>query len=341
MKYLYIHVGAGKTGTSSIQKFLFLNKSIFYNNNFDLLDNYTSKKEEISHHRLAGGQSRDINSAYNLWKEISKNKAEKILVSSEFFHSLISEENGIRLCESIKSLFEDRKIKIIFYIRDHVQWLQSAYNQWVKKDLLSKTFKDFSSSYWKNQPDQILLFSQIFGKENIIVRPYEQIQLFKKNIFSDFCRILDLPLNEKFQLPKGSNNPRLSSDALEYKRIFNSICTKKEDSNLLFNELIKYTLEFDKNADEIFCPYSNIDKDTYDYLASAVSEKYKIIAKDFLNRDSGQLFFEENFQESKKLNFSIEDLVRISSFLHIRLLKKMNKIEQQQNEILKAKLSSV
>lgn len=140
-KTVYLHVGHGKTGTTTIQNFLFRNKKILeqYDVCYPVLDRYEDLAEPTSGnapnlrplHKAGNCDKnqcvRDLNI---LLKKGAESSCQKILLSEEFL-------NGNN--EFSRTVFEaiDRchyTVKIIAYVRPMASYIGSFYYQHVKKD---------------------------------------------------------------------------------------------------------------------------------------------------------------------------------------------------------------
>lgn len=218
----YIHIGTPKTGTTSIQKFLYKNrealKAIDYYYPIALSENHWelpislgvlhySKNSSNVYVKLAKERLEELRN------EIYKNKYSNYIFSSELFYEYSNDKNIII---ELKAYFKElgfSKIIIIVYIRDIVSFILSFYieelksdrkfhylmfedekrNKFYKKDLIN--YKKILSSYIK-----------IFGKENLIVKIFDKKYFFKKDLIKDFCNSLQIQWNNNFQTPKVENS---------------------------------------------------------------------------------------------------------------------------------------
>ena len=334
---LYLHVGAGKTGTSSIQRFLYHNRQVLQEQGLYISDiGMKINKNAIVHHELAHHTISSDN-IWEKWTGINNNNQKITLVSSEDFHSKMYGSEGKMYFKKIKNTLTKKKIKIIFYIRRHSQWLQSAYSQWVKSgNLLSETYSEFSKKYPKNTAQQVIDFARIFDNVNMLVRPFEKESLVQGDLFKDFVSCLSLPWSNNYKIPAKNPNPRLSIDALELKRRINrfgtSIISNEEINKLLFE-------------------YSQLKPQNYFFtheIASVneqlVIEKecgplYEKIAKDILKYSDGVLFKNDlvgqlkQRQKEKDTNDLVStegnNLDDVLIFLIVRLLHEIEKIKRK------------
>lgn len=194
MQTVYIHIGQHKTGTSSIQKFLTINREKLY----DLGFLYTNLFELTASHHIAwmlgfGGKeitnieksaTKDI--IYKIIEDCNQ-KRKNIIISSEHFSSNITIDKLLLL----KNLFKDLNIKIICYLRRQDLYAESFYNQLIKN---GNSF-DFNS-YLQNATLDWNIFlnnyEQVFGKENMLVFPYNFYYIHKPDIYEHFLSTLGI-----------------------------------------------------------------------------------------------------------------------------------------------------
>ena len=338
MRQIFIHVGAGKTGTSAIQEFLKLNRLELEANNLKIPDSGLRVIDDqgITHHDLAGKVSRDYCSdVLDLWRKLIKEEGDRFLVTSERFHSLI--KYNTKIFEEIRNILDGFDVSIIFYIRREDQWIQSAYEQWIKAgnkrdgEAIHELIKKPSISL----PEQVLRFADIFGPENIILKPFEKSQFAGGNIFSDFFSIFNIDVNDDFLFPKKNSNPRLSIDALEFKRIFNTICANPRESRSINSYLTEYSSTSDASSTEVFRKANLLSEADREIIARKNEPLYKNLAKEFLGRDDGRLFYESYDVEPVDYKFSLQDLTKISSFLFLKMSQEIDHLKREQMQLEK------
>src|SRR6056297_636961 len=159
---IFIHVGAGKTGTSALQRFFRLNVSRLECAGLTIPEIAAdSDTRFLAHHPLSGaGRFRDVD-PFPYWKRIARLRARRMLVSSEIFHSRLSHPDGIAFYEKVKKILSAWEIRIVFYIRREDQWIQSAYEQWIKTGELrsGETVDEVAARFRKSQASQIRKFA--------------------------------------------------------------------------------------------------------------------------------------------------------------------------------------
>ena len=282
-RQLFIHIGTGKTGTSALQAFWTQNRGVLKKKGIV----YPHSKGREAQHQIAwsllkeGKSDKRLESCNKEWKYIiSQLSGSRNLISSEAFSSLSQES-----IKKVKSYVSSFRVKIVIYLRRGDGWQNSVYNQKIKKKGIVCSPKIFPMvnvvEEWKN----------VFGKENIIVRPYEKGQFYGGTIFSDFLHhVLGLELTNDFEIPQGDINSRLHRIALEYKRMVNYLPSIRHEKRIMIGECLSDVSAKLKEAgckdDFIFSPQDRIE------LIEQSNLLYSQIALDYLGRSDGKLFYE-------------------------------------------------
>jgi hypothetical protein len=134
-KQLILHVGFHKSGTSALQESFAASQDqlrsagIWYPN-----------IRRKAHHRIAwaltqkpwgwkarGGQTTPFKHFSKMAKAINSSKAEKVLLSSEFFSELTAAQ-----IQTLVGAVKNREVKILFTLRPLVKLLSSSYQQYLK-----------------------------------------------------------------------------------------------------------------------------------------------------------------------------------------------------------------
>lgn len=334
MKEIFIHVGAGKTGTTAVQEFLKLNQSRLANQGLELpVIGRRKSSRLVLHDALAGGGKRagGDRAALDLWRQIAKTDAEKVLVTSERFHSRVKSKKGESLFREVSQILKDFNIRIIFYIRREEDWLESAYEQWIKSGNKrdGESLQAFIKSPRMSLGRQIYRFSDVFGHESIIVRPYEPMQFVGGSIFSDFLNVLQVSNDDEFVFPGRRSNPRLLPDALEFKRNLNSVSASKEEAQLLVALLKEYSHLMGHAPVAGNGSPTRIDESDVREIRAGNADLYSRIAREFLGRSDGRLFYERGQSDCADDLPEAEDTSRVCAFLILRLYQRIRALEHQ------------
>ncbi len=326
---LYIHIGTPKTGTTAIQSFIHINRDKLKENG--LLypgenENHHLVVQEISE---ADKPFLDTNSeVYKVFTAIRANCGiyKNILLSSEVFF----EKDKILLPKLIEALTYFKinvPIKIIIFFRPQQECYESSYQQQIKTIGSFKPirFNEFVKikleSVANNYYNRINRWSSFFGKENIIVVPYESKQ-FTNKIFTDFKQILEIPDGLVLKEPSQSqSNIGLKTHAVEFLRWMNILKIEDDD----FQEiLLALAIEIKKEVGNYKLLTSQIAKEIYKKFEKSNS----MIAKEYLNRPDGILFQnQETFFSDDYQAYYQHDEFLPESFQHEIALIKKNNIE--------------
>ncbi len=280
-RILYLHIGLHKTGTSAIQRFLGYNRAVLGKMGVIVPG---ERREENLHHDIALQASVKTNAETSRKKfrstiESIASLGERIVLSSEVFSD--KKFIHVEVLEELTSYFST--IRVIVYLRRHDTMIESAYNQIVKHDPISIPFY---RGVWYNliYTQKLAPFVQMFGKDSIVVRPYEKNQFIGSTIIADFMSCIDVAPSESFVIPGGRVNTSLTLDALEYKRLLNTVCTPKEARFDVANPITQYseqereTYPADQGHRYLLSPLERIS------LLKRTEADYALIAHKYLDR---------------------------------------------------------
>lgn len=172
---IFLHIGFGKTGTTSIQKTLLTNRDLLLKRR--ILYPRTGIVDG-GHHELAlvGVEefSVSLRELYqDLINEIESSDAEQILISSENF-CFMKEE----YINSIFSFLNNYNIKIIFYIRNQADLIKSSYLQWIKVGA-SPVYKNINE-FWRAHKNSFIFQNRLIPYIAHCERESFNIQIFDK-----------------------------------------------------------------------------------------------------------------------------------------------------------------
>lgn len=226
---LVLHIGAGKTGTSSIQETLrhnynrLIDKGIFYagmNLENSPATNYSWQKhadisfiEKLDKEILTGQL---LNATLALGEYCKEKNYHTITWSNEAYIGLLPKL--IDFLNLLKDTFID--LFVLLYVRDPVEWAVSAYIQWgLKHKTYNGELQTFSQWYFPQELGFRLRAQELdeaFG-DRFLLRNYDAY----KDIVLDFTQnILGLTLNDNLAIVR--NNDRLFHDELFARIVYNS-----------------------------------------------------------------------------------------------------------------------
>lgn len=219
-----LHIGTEKTGSTTIQSFLNLNRESFRHEgvliplslgqtNHRLLPGIVSDDDYIDDlFRLRGLLDREARrEAKARWrkqflKEVRMADLPRTVISSEHLQSrLQTEDDLLRLRDLLGEVFD--RIRICIYLRAPIMTAVSLYSTAVKYGSTSKRVPGPDTPYFRNIVDHrstLQRWSAVFGRENITVRIFDRQEFEGGNLIDDFISACDLPRLE-FERPEIEN----------------------------------------------------------------------------------------------------------------------------------------
>lgn len=326
MATVYIHIGAPKTATSTLQ-------SIFSKKYRKLLKNgvlypragrhgdahhllVCDLIEKYQGHRMADfwyGDSERGGAWQALREDIDSHgdNIHSVIVSSELFFG--QTKNIDQMHDEIKASLAGHEIKIVVYLRRQDQLYSSFFNQDVKGVRQwahsAYQFYDTHQIFEHDYHGLLKIWSEPFGKENVLIRPYESEQWPDNDIVLDFCESLDI-----IRLKSGrvSSNKALGVNQLYFKQCLNRVGFEKALNDEVVELLTRVLPE--EPAKE--CLY--IRKRLYRQLRKGWLKVNQKLEQEFLQ---GQTLFHKDIPLPGALNLYSTDKKAVSDCLTIIINK--------------------
>jgi len=293
---LFLHIGTHKTGTTAIQSMLWerrrelVREGILYPK---------VGIEGAAHHKLAwacGLGNRDLKLDYltdafeGITRQASKFGTDIVLSSEEFgyLHDL----------DPLKVLLDLFDVKVILYVRKQDHYLESVYNQHVRMYSLrysGSIYQFFQRFNFFNQFNYRMLagrWEKIFGRENLLVRPYGT-GLVKSDVRADFLNVIGIAPKSNWsgKSTQKTDNISLPVAAIPYLSYINKMhLTKGQHQNLLSllnkseprgekvrllrnEDALELYKKFEQSNQVLFSRYLNSGSVPFDELLPADFEK--------------------------------------------------------------------
>jgi hypothetical protein len=139
LKTVYLHIGLGRCGTTSIQRVLFENQQKLKEAGYLYIKTDPGGQ---AHHTLCPLKKELLPGAKEAWDNIAKEfiamREENLMISSENMIGIADE-----LIKHIAELFKECRVKILFIGRHQSGLLPSTFSQWTKAGILFESFSSF------------------------------------------------------------------------------------------------------------------------------------------------------------------------------------------------------
>lgn len=260
MKTLFVHIGTPKTATTSLQHFCRDNIELLHKNGYDYpilpIDYYPIKIVRNGHfligklydsekNRRIPEEEKNYREGLDIVKGLFQ-KYDNIILSDEGIWTgtcVDQEEMWVNLAREAKE--EGFDIKVIVYLRRQDEYISSWWNQKVKhgrRIYSSTSWEDFLNSHMYgiglNYYDELKKISDVIGKENVFVRRFGRQYFKNQSIYEDFFEALGLEFTDEYVIQETQRNESLYGNAIEIKRILNSMPNLGVRDNALFRNVI-------------------------------------------------------------------------------------------------------
>lgn len=354
MKTLYLHIGMSKTATSSIQKFLMLNRAVLEQHGYcspALLHKYADVREYRNGHFLVGRVFRkDGSKNRSLAVQYFREGMAQIWDCFERFDNIVLSEETIwrHFDGSHKQLFpylikdaaaHDYQIKIIVYLRRQDEFQISNWNERVKhsKHAMTLTFEERLLQV-VNEESRILDYAArideiagFFGKENIIVRRFEPDSWINGSIIDDFMHCIGLEITDDFLPLPQDVNPGLYGNTVEIKRIINKNTSFTRKENVFLGDILK---ELSVECGKQYPCTMLSPEETRSYL-SLYEEGNAYVAETYIG--DGKPLFSDRVKELPKWQadnpYMTEDIIRFFSAVSIDLRRENKQVRSELSEL--------
>jgi hypothetical protein len=299
MASVYLHIGAPKTGTSSLQHALasagdaLLEHRVLYPGSCrhgnahhvlvcDLIDRYQPRPMPgVWYGDYPRGQAWE---SLRLELAAREGQFDSVVISSELFFG--QSHNLDRMLAEIEHSLVGHQVKVIVYLRRQDQLYSSFYNQDVKGARqwphsayeFYETHQIFRRDYYQ----LVSIWARAFGREHIVVRPFEPAQWGGGDTIDDFCALLGIP-----PIPgvEDERNEGLGPNQLYIKRCLNRVGFDKPRNDRVV-ELVQHLCPEAPGGDTLY-----INRGLYNRYRRNWEEANQRVARDYLGQE--RLFHSE------------------------------------------------
>ena len=182
---LVLHIGRHKSGTSSLQHWLFSNREHLKKDGF--LYPMSGLYGRAAHHELAWAlhpKTLDLKKARHIAAGIKKEASSDdiVILSSEAFQNLASVDAVLEFTSTLG--IPRSSILVVCYLREHIDYAMSAYRQAIQNQTAIISFVDYATSLRDLSP----FFSRWREVGALTISWFSRDTLVSGNVIEDFCK---------------------------------------------------------------------------------------------------------------------------------------------------------
>jgi hypothetical protein len=300
---LVLHIGAGKTGTSSIQHLLKRNRARLAelgtlvprtpgNLRHTELGMYI-KRDAVLRNRLNWHTSNYSSPAQfregfrrRLAEEISDSALSRVLLSDEGVYAS-SEEAMTRLRELVGDIA--RSLRLVVYLRRQDDHACSRYQQSVKTGCvqrLSEWIRDDMTGLY-DYATRLSEFDRVLAPHDLVVRRFERESFVDGSLLQDFLDAAGIDVRATDLEPVPDRNQSLDADSVEFLRLLNLHRVEGQGSTpgLIDNRGTVQTLMKASSGPTLTLPDATLDT-----FMAQWEESNRTVAENHLGDPGGRLF---------------------------------------------------
>jgi hypothetical protein len=223
VRYL-LHIGRHKTGTSSLQHFLFRNRGKLEALGFHYPE---SGLEGVAHHAIAHHFALARPSPFEDAGTGSEGDALEALIkyASTASGCMLLSSEAFQNCDprAIEAVFRAGETDVVVYLREQVDYLVSAYQQRVHGSSFHGSLDEFARQFNVDYSAFLGRWADVFGADHLHPRLYGRGLLKDDDIVSDFCATAGIECDSRWIRPPTDRNPSIGGALLEFKRLVNAV----------------------------------------------------------------------------------------------------------------------
>ncbi|MEQ8653159.1 MAG: hypothetical protein RIC87_11910 [Kiloniellales bacterium] len=245
---VFFHIGSTKTGTTSLQRFLAVNRQILRKQGYRFpqflgRENHTKLAvyaHDLRQHEAAlrlGVNSPDSLAAFRETLEADlhtrlRGETDHVVLSSEHCSAILNSPHEIARLKSLLTRIGS-DIKIIFYARQQAEFLVSQYSTNVVKGFTQRLQYPGQDNLIRNFNYFALLsrWEDVFGKDAIIGRIFDPKKMVNGDVIHDFCDVIGIrrAFLRRAEIPERLNES-LDYETAEFLRKFNALVPSRADN---------------------------------------------------------------------------------------------------------------
>ncbi len=216
-----LHIGANKTGTSSVQRMLATNAPALARAGWAYPDFHLS---HCAHHKLAyalaGHPTRGLPDGWRgAFAQATADPALRHVISSELFFRNVPPQ-------AAATLFPPGETRIILYLREHLSYLASWYAQAVQERNLTASFDDYIRLFPHPFDTFLKRWEAVYGAQAITLRPFRRDAFPGGDIRRDMLQ--QMGGVDGIDMPATDSNLTISGNLLFFKRMLNHVMSYDE-----------------------------------------------------------------------------------------------------------------
>lgn len=238
MKKVIIHVGQYKTGTTSIQKFMWESRDSLLSHGILYPEALTRDCAHFLITDLLRKEYRNTDDWADLAplrEEIDESEARTTVISCESLSGATVRRFAPGMMKymwgRLIKLFEGFDVRAVFYVRRQDESIDSRIIQEIKGQSRKSNINHEPFLYSKSSLNYNYFFElleQVFGKGQVDARLYDRKHLCKSDVRYDFLDYLDLP-TESLTVPDSEDNVSPSAKFVGFYRVLNSMKLSGDD----------------------------------------------------------------------------------------------------------------
>jgi SAM-dependent methyltransferase len=283
---VFLHIGTHKTGTTALQTVFDENRELLKQHGVLYPSASPPPAEGLSHQGLASGLA-DPDQGASQWdpllRELDLAEQDIAVISAEGFSVLRNDAVPL-----VRSYLADHDVTVVVYLRRQDEFLNGLYTTPV---LYYRETRDLPQWREEERPDLHLDYRPLlrrweglFGRDSLIVRPYEKVQLEGGEIVSDFCSVIGVELPEvvarRIGLLVNKSYPRNAITVLRSLHHVDELEQVAPEVRQLFEILYRD----ERTESDLLSPDERLA------ILRDKEESNAEIAREYLGRDDGRLF---------------------------------------------------